>query len=283
MMTERFNHFEKQQDFLVCVDSDGCAMDTMDIKHERFFGPFSADVFNIQDRETYLEDWNRINLFSSTRGVNRFKALVMALTNAQERGEDVGDIKALTELSETASSLSNGSVAALIEETGDETYVKTLDWSNRVNHAIETELVGLDHPFEGAKEGLEHITKLADVAIVSSANKEAVESEWERHDLLDSVDAFYAQDRGTKSEAIADLLAKGYDNKHVLMVGDAPGDEVAADENNVFYYPILFGQEKASWDRLVNEAMPKFLNGEFTPEYQASLKKEFHDLLSKYD
>ncbi|HJA90683.1 MAG TPA: HAD hydrolase-like protein [Candidatus Jeotgalibaca merdavium] len=282
-MTERFLTFEKQNDFLVCVDSDGCAMDTMDVKHERFFGPFSADVYGIKDRETYLEDWNRINLFSSTRGVNRFKALVMALVNAQERGEDVGDITALREWAETASSLSNDAIVEILATNPSDDFEKAFDWSKRVNHAIETELVGEDRPFDGAKEGLEHITKLADVAIVSSANREAVESEWERHGLLDSVDAFYAQDRGSKAEAIADLLTKGYDEKHVLMVGDAPGDEAAADKNNVSYFPILFGQEKASWDRLVNEALPKFLNGEFTQEYQDSLKKEFHELLSKYD
>lgn len=282
-MTDRFLTFEKQNDFLVCVDSDGCAMDTMDIKHERFFGPFSADVFGIEDRETYLEDWNRINLFSSTRGVNRFKALVMALQNAQKRGEDVGDITALTEWAETASSLSNGAIEEILKNTPSEDFEKTLDWSQRVNHAIETELVGEDHPFEGAKDGLAAITKLTDVAIVSSANKEAVESEWERHELLDSVDAFYAQDRGTKAEAIADLLTKGYEKKHVLMVGDAPGDEAAAEKNGVYFFPILFGQEKACWDRLVNEAMPKLLNGEFTGEYQATLKKDFHELLSKYD
>lgn len=282
-MTDRFLTFEKQNDFLVCVDSDGCAMDTMDIKHERFFGPFSADVFGIEDRETYLEDWNRINLFSSTRGVNRFKALVMALQNAQKRGEDVGDITALTEWAETASSLSNGAIEEILKNNPSEDFEKTLDWSQRVNHAIETELVGEDRPFEGAKDGLAAITKLADVAIVSSANKEAVESEWERHELLDSVDAFYAQDRGTKAEAIADLLTKGYEKKHVLMVGDAPGDEAAAEKNGVYFFPILFGQEKACWDRLVNEAMPKLLNGEFTGEYQATLKKDFHELLSKYD
>ncbi|WP_373718437.1 HAD family hydrolase [Jeotgalibaca porci] len=282
-MTDRFLTFEKQNNFLVCVHSDGSAMDSMNIKHERFFGPFSADVFGIEDRETYLEDWNRINLFSSTRGVNRFKALVMALQNAQKRGENVGDITALTEWAETASSLSNGAIEEILKNNPSEDFEKTLDWSQRVNHAIETELVGEDRPFEGAKDGLAAITKLADVAIVSSANKEAVESEWERHELLDSVDAFYAQDRGTKAEAIADLLTKGYEKKHVLMVGDAPGDEAAAEKNGVYFFPILFGQEKACWDRLVNEAMPKFLNGEFTEEYQATLKKDFHELLSKYD
>ena len=36
---QELNIFQKQKDFLVCVDSDGCAMDTMDIKHFRCFGP----------------------------------------------------------------------------------------------------------------------------------------------------------------------------------------------------------------------------------------------------
>ena len=33
------DQYTKQKDFLICVDSDGCAMDTMDIKHFRCFGP----------------------------------------------------------------------------------------------------------------------------------------------------------------------------------------------------------------------------------------------------
>ena len=31
--------FNRKKRFAVCVDSDGCAMDTMNIKHIRCFGP----------------------------------------------------------------------------------------------------------------------------------------------------------------------------------------------------------------------------------------------------
>ena len=34
-----FDSFERKHDFLVCVDSDGCAMDTMNCKHFHCFGP----------------------------------------------------------------------------------------------------------------------------------------------------------------------------------------------------------------------------------------------------
>ena len=37
-MSGIFDGFEKRRGFLVCVDSDGCAMDTMDIKHTQCFG-----------------------------------------------------------------------------------------------------------------------------------------------------------------------------------------------------------------------------------------------------
>ena len=34
-----FDSFEKKHDYLVCVDSDGCVMDTMNCKHFHCFGP----------------------------------------------------------------------------------------------------------------------------------------------------------------------------------------------------------------------------------------------------
>lgn len=282
-MGKQVNHFEKQKDFLVCVDSDGCAMDTMDVKHERFFGPLSAEVFCIKDEKTYLEDWNRINLFSSTRGINRFKALKMALQNAKERGEDVGDITALTQWTETATSLSNAALEALLQQSPSEDLEKTYEWSKKVNQGIETELAGEDRPFPGVKESLEQISERTDLAIVSSANSEAINSEWNRHGLMPAVDITYGQEKGSKAEAIADLIAKGYQKDQILMVGDAPGDEEAAKANDVLYYPILFGKEEESWVRLRREALQKFLDKEYAGEYQESLLKEFHALLSQYD
>ncbi|UJF16175.1 HAD hydrolase-like protein [Jeotgalibaca sp. MA1X17-3] len=275
MTTKKPEYFKKKNNFIVGVDSDGCAMDTMDIKHERFFGPISADVFNVKDREVYLEDWNKINLFSNTRGINRFKALVMALQNAQGRGENIGDISALRNWTDTASSLSNGSLELLIQEAPSSDLVKTFDWSKQVNHGIETELAGEDNPFTGVKESLEYIARLTDLAIISSANSEAINSEWNRHELMPLVDVTYGQETGSKAEAISDLIKKGYDRDCILMVGDAPGDEIAAEVNDVLYYPILFGKEEECWKRLRDEAMSKFMSGEYRGEYQNHLKKNF--------
>lgn len=275
--------FKKQKKFLVCVDSDGCAMDTMNVKHERFFGPLAADEYGIKDREIFLVEWNRINLFSGTRGINRFKALVLTLQIAQEKGEDVGDITVLTNWANDALSLSNTSLEAQIAETPSEDLEKALLWSKKVNEGIEKELAGEDKPFPGVLEGLTKIHGLTDVAIVSSANSEALNSEWNRHHLMPQVDVVYGQEVGSKADAIADLLTKGYAADEILMVGDAPGDEAAATANGVFYYPILFGKEEFSWDRLSNEAIGKFMNKEYAGEYQEKVLGEFHALLAQFD
>ena len=63
------------------------------------------------------------------------------------------------------------------------------------------------------------------------------------------------------------------------MVGDAPRDLKAAQNNGVFFYPILVNKEGFSWERLLNQAVPKLLDGTFAGEYQEMLIKEFNDSL----
>ena len=84
------------------------------------------------------------------------------------------------------------------------------------------------------------------------------------------------QEAGTKAYCIQEMKKFGFDNTHVLMVGDAPGDLAAAEKNGVFYYPILVGKEKFSWDRFQNEALGKFIDGSFAGEYQQQLIEEFN-------
>lgn len=272
------NEFQKRKKFLVCVDSDGCAMDTMNIKHEKYFGPLITEVFNINDKERFLKYWNHINLYSRTRGINRFKGLVMGLKNAIQNGEEIGNIDNLIKWAETTKELSNSSIEKEIKATPSEDLIKALEWSKKVNAGIE-ELVGVDKPFEKVRESLEKIHEVADVAIVSSANSEAVLSEWERHKLLPHVDVFYGQEAGTKTACIEQLKKYGYSNDEIIMLGDAPGDLDAAQKNDVLYYPILFGHEKFSWERFIDEALEKFMSKNYTGQYQDKMIKEFNDLL----
>ena len=44
-----FESFEKKHEYLVCVDSDGCVMDTMNCKHFHCFGPCMVDQWGLQE------------------------------------------------------------------------------------------------------------------------------------------------------------------------------------------------------------------------------------------
>ena len=120
---------------------------------------------------------------------------------------------------------------------------------------------------------------LTDTAVVSSANSEALAEEWTRHGLVQHMDVVLGQDAGTKEACLSALSAKGYAPGHVLMVGDALGDLAAAQHADALFYPILVGKEKTSWERLVSEALPRFLAGTFAGAYQEQLLAEQREIL----
>lgn len=53
MITE-LSQYKKTKEYLVCVDSDGCAMDTMDIKHFRCFGPCMVKEWGLNKWENEI-------------------------------------------------------------------------------------------------------------------------------------------------------------------------------------------------------------------------------------
>ena len=76
------------KDFLVCIDSDGCAFDTMEIKHKECFCPAYINFFGLQPVSKYARDaWDFANLYSAFRGVNRFPVLLKALDVLRDRKE----------------------------------------------------------------------------------------------------------------------------------------------------------------------------------------------------
>lgn len=271
--------FKKTKRFLVCVDSDGCAMDTMEVKHRKCFAPKAIEIWELQDIEAkFFETWNMVNLYSKTRGINRFKGLAKTFELLAEDGIDMPDFSSVNKWIELSTELSNPALEKAISQTKDEQLVKVLEWSNAVNKAI-SELPEDDKPFPSVKEGLEIISSVADVAIVSSANGGAVIAEWTRHELAPFVKVMLGQEAGTKATCIANLKKNNYYEDEVLMVGDAPGDLEAAVKNGVLYYPILVGREDFSWGRLNNEALTKLLEGSYRGEYQDKLINEFNSIL----
>lgn len=262
--------YTKQKEYLICVDSDGCAMDTMDIKHFRCFGPCMVAEWGLERWEKpILDRWNEVNLYTMTRGINRFKGLVIALTEVNGAYCPIEDLDTLCNWAENSPALSNDALQKAIGEHPDSISLqKALRWSEAVNKAIKALPECEIKPFPMALEALRFAHEKADVAIVSSANLGAVLEEWEKHGLLPHTDIVLAQNVGSKAYCIGELLKKGYAPDKVLMCGDAPGDLDAAEKNGVFYYPILVKHEKASWEEFMAEGFGHLLSGTYEGTYQ---------------
>lgn len=268
-------HFVKNREYLVCVDSDGCAMDTMDIKHFRCFGPCMVEEWGLEEwAQPILARWNEINLYTMTRGVNRFKGLAMALDEINAQYTAIEGLDELKAWAASAPELSNGALEKALPAAQGPCLAKALSWSKKVNAAINALPESEKKPFDGAAAGLAAAHAAADVAVVSSANREAVEEEWARCGLLGSVDVLCCQDAGSKAACIAQLKAKGYAPDHILMVGDAPGDKAAAEKNGVWFYPILVRHEAESWAELVSTALARLTSGAYAP-YGEILAEKF--------
>ncbi len=278
-----FSEFERKKDYLVCVDSDGCAMDTMDVKHFRCFGPCMVEEWGLEEwRDEILDRWNEINLYTITRGINRFKGLAMALCEINGKYcpiECADELKAWTD---SAPELSNGALEGIIVKEGCSViFKKALSWSKKVNEAITALPDELKLPFPMVKEALEFAHRYADVAIVSSANLGAVLEEWEMYGLLDHVDVVMSQNDGSKAHCIGELLKHGYINIKVVMCGDAPGDLTAAEKNGVYFFPILVRKEKESWEEFIHLALSRLMDDSYGKEYQERKTKEFYKNLGE--
>ena len=279
---QNLSDFKQRKNFLICVDSDGCAMDTMNIKHKNCFGPKFVDVYGLSAyREQVQNLWEDINLYTKTRGINRFQALALTLRTIREQNicPLSHEFHNLEKWTEETTALSNSALEAEFAKTGNPQLRLALEWSYAVNDAI-TALPDGNYSYNDVKEALEQMSCSADIVVVSSANSEALEREWKTCGLTEHLSALFGQEPGTKTYLISKLMEiGGYDKSRVLMVGDAPGDLSAAEKNQVFYYPILAGKEEQSWKRLIGEAVEKFFSGTFAGEYQDSCIRALHDNL----
>lgn len=275
-MALTLSEFNRTKEFLICIDSDGCVMDTMNSKHIFCFGPCLLKVWDLDScRDQVLNRWNEINLYTMTRGINRFKGLAILLSEINEQKIPIPGIREFCRWTESAKELSNDAVRAEWKRTGLNIFRQALDWSEAVNSQISSLPEEKKKAFPGVSQGLKAASQLGDVAVVSSANRPAVMEEWEKQELIDFPSVILSQEDGAKKTAISRLRETGYDNRKCLMVGDAPGDCQAARENGIFYYPVLAGRETDSWKQLVTEALPRLKEGTYEGKYQEQVIEAF--------
>jgi len=282
---EMLKGFEKTKDFFVGIDSDGCAFDTMEVKHKECFIPNIINSWDLQAVSRMAREAAEfVNLYSQWRGINRFPALVMVFDllaerpEALERGYASPEIGPLREWIEQETRLSSATLEKKVADADDPILTRTLDWSDAVNETVAKIVRGVP-PFPHVRESLEKLSGQADLMVVSATPGEALQREWDEHNIAAHVGMICGQEMGSKTEHLQYGAGGKYQPDKTLMIGDAPGDMKAAKANGALFYPINPGSETASWERFHDEAIDKFLAGEYRGQYEDALITEFQTYL----
>lgn len=277
--------FRPEHDFFVGIDSDGCAMDAMDIKHQECFTPAYIKHWDLQPISTLARQTALfVNLGSVTRGLNRWLALRQLLdllrdrVEVAERGVVIPDYPELTQFIDSEFPLTDKGIAAFATAYPSETIQRAIRWGEAVNAAIADMVHGCG-PFPGVREAFAAMAPDVDCMTVSATPLHALQYEWTAHGLAPFMKVIAGQEMGSKAEHV-EYAAKGkYPDDRILLIGDAPGDRDAAAKVHCLYYPILPGNEAGSWRRFTAEALPRFLGGTYAGAYQDGLVAEFESRL----
>jgi phosphoglycolate phosphatase-like HAD superfamily hydrolase len=282
--------FRPTREFFVGIDSDGCAFNSMEVKHNDSFSVNLIKHFGLPGLSRQVHQaWDFVNLYSQTRGCNRFKAIVLvcdelrAMPRVQKTGIPIPELVYLKRWIASETQLGNPRLKEKIagsQGAEKEELERVLEWSRAVNQTIE-EIVRDLPPFPGVRESLIELRKQADVIVVSATPQEALDREWAEHGIDSLVSLIAGQEMGSKSEHL-ELAAKGkYPPDQILMVGDAPGDLKAARDVGALFFPINPGDEEASWERFLREGIGRFFARSYAGAYEAQLISEFDRLLPR--
>ena len=272
--------------YFVGIDSDGCAMDAMNIKHLECFTPAYIQAWDLQPVSTLARQTALfVNLGSITRGLNRWLALRQLLNllrdraEVAERGVTIPDYPELDAFIDSDFPLSDKGLAAFAVENPSPTVDRMIRWGDDVNQRIADMVHGAG-PFPGVREALQSLEDAGvDQIVLSATPLHSLTYEWNSHGLAKHMLAIAGQEMGGKAEHVQYAATGKYDADKIMLIGDAPGDRDAAAKAACLYYPILPGNEKFSWQRFKDESLGKFLDGTFAGEYQAALIDEFNSYL----
>ena len=207
--------FKPSREFFIGIDSDGCIFDSMEIKHKECFTPMFIKHFHLQAVSKYAREcWDFVNLYSKTRGANRFPALVQAVKllgerpQVKARGVTMPDMAALEAWIAHETKLGNATLNAEVKN-GNTGLAQVRGWSDAVNAAIADIVHGVP-PFPLVRECLQKLSAKADAMCISQTPTEALEREWAEHGLDQFVKVIAGQEMGTKTEHLEYAAAGKY-------------------------------------------------------------------------
>jgi phosphoglycolate phosphatase-like HAD superfamily hydrolase len=268
--------------FFVGVDSDGCALDTMERKHREVFIPQAIASLGLDGvAAAYRRTAEQVNLYSELRGANRFEALATCLTRLRRDRRMrrlVPDPAPIWRFVYSGRALSHASFAAYIGSDPPELLQRVLHWSAVSDRRIAAELRD-PRPFPFVAECLARLHADATVVVVSATPTAALERDWHACGLREHVDMIAGQELGPKHRQLEAARAAGATARGSLMIGDAPGDGEAARSAGMLFFPIVPGDEEASWRELLHTGINRFLSQTFAGAYEERRLRYFRTTL----
>lgn len=270
----------------VALDSDGCVVDTMAAKQHGFLQPLMVKTLGLErDAERlYLACADYVNLYSVTRGISRFKAILLNFETYNQHPEVLSaglpliPTEALKAFVESGLPLGNPALTQWLAEHPSPFLEKILAWSLAVNEAIVSS--GATFPaYEGARKALQNLQGRSEAGIVSQSPEAVLREDWGRQGVLEYVQHIAGQELGLKVAQLTALTDGRYPREKVIMIGDAPGDLEAARAFGCRFYPILPGREEESWERFNNGVYEAFATGAYSAEAEAAFIEAFEKVL----
>ncbi len=289
---QQLKTFMRTKDFLVAIDTDGCVTDNMNGKQMLIFHPQYMEFYQLWGIESYFREVAEYyNLFSVQRGCNRFLAALYTL-QALHRRKDIQSVlkKKKIELPEidplqgyiyycekNKLGLGNPSLVKYLNANPTSLYLfKLLGWSEAVNRMFPFVKIP---PFNNVRESLQLMSGKADVMIVSQTPYEDLVNFWQENNLTGYISAIAGQEMGKKGHHIETVKkACGYEDSHILMLGDADGDLKAVKQNNGLFYPVPAGYENQAWQKFP-EYFERFAAGQYAGGTEKKLLEDFSMVL----
>jgi len=282
------NH-EPKHKFFVGLDSDGTVFDSMEVKHKDCYAGSLIRVFGLAAITHEIHEvWNFVNIYSNTRGTNRFKALILTFDylRAFERIHslkiELPNLKSLRKWVETSTSLSNDSLKQLIMEIPEKERKEiegVLEWSEEVNRVVGATVFNLP-PMEGALKAMDLLKDRVDLMVISNTPLDALQRDWQENNIVSNILYIGGQETGSKTEMLMAAANGKYRSDHILIIGDSPGDLTAAQNINALFFPILPTKEEYSWESFLSEGARRFLANRYNVSYQKEQIEGFESVIN---
>ena len=134
-------------------------------------------------------------------------------------------------------------------------------------------------PISGSLKAMDYLNTYADLVVISNTPIDTLQREWSENNIEKNVLYIGGQETGTKTEMLIAVAKEKYARDNILIIGDSPGDLIAAQAVNALFFPILQSKEEESWHNFNLEGGKFFLNGVYTGSYQNEQINQFKSSL----